>query len=175
MPAPRASDGPQRRSGRQSVSPTIQAKGHRQPVSPYTPSQGTNPNPAQRSHADAMGLDGTDGRRASCAELYWRSPHAHTKPVGRRCRPILPNSSHNRRPQATALYKARARPAMPKNHSKKIVTKRHCNWSPGLILGAFCTIFRARPVGTGLGVKFGRKPAKKQMTIITCITYSKRR
>jgi hypothetical protein len=43
-----------------------------------------------------------------------------------------------------------------------MVTKRPLNWSPGLILGAFCTIFRARPVGTGLGAKFGRKPAKNQ-------------
>ncbi len=33
-------------------------------------------------------------------------------------------------------------------------------WSPWLILGTFCTIFRARPVGTGLGAKFGRKLAK---------------
>jgi hypothetical protein len=30
-------------------------------------------------------------------------------------------------------------------------------------LGAFCTIFRGRPVGTCLGAKFGRKPAKKQI------------
>ncbi len=45
----------------------------------------------------------------------------------------------------------------------------------GLILGAVRTIFRARPVGTGLGVKFKRKPAEKQMEIIIFITYSKRR
>ncbi len=44
----------------------------------------------------------------------------------------------------------------------KMVTKRPQNLSPGLILGALCTIFRARPVGTGLGAKFGRKPAKTQ-------------
>ncbi len=43
---------------------------------------------------------------------------------------------------------------------QNIVTKRLYNWSPGLILGEFCIIFRARPVGTGLGAKFGRKPAK---------------
>ena len=29
-------------------------------------------------------------------------------------------------------------------------------------MGVFCTIFRARPVGTGIGAKFGRKPAKTQ-------------
>ncbi len=40
------------------------------------------------------------------------------------------------------------------------VTKLLYNLFPGLIRGAFCTIFRARPVGTGLGAKFGRKPAK---------------
>ncbi len=43
---------------------------------------------------------------------------------------------------------------------QKSVMKRPYNWSPGLILGAFCTLFRAGPVGTGLGAKFGRKPAK---------------
>ena len=32
----------------------------------------------------------------------------------------------------------------------------------GVLLGAFCTIFQARPVGTGLGAKFGQKPAKNQ-------------
>ena len=56
---------------------------------------------------------------------------------------------------------------------QNMVTKRPQNWSPGLILGAFCTIFRARPVGTGLGAKFGRKPAKNQIQITICITYSK--
>jgi hypothetical protein len=35
-----------------------------------------------------------------------------------------------------------------------MVTKRPYNWSPGLILGACCPIFRSRPVGTGLGAKF---------------------
>ena len=55
---------------------------------------------------------------------------------------------------------------------QKMVTKRPSNWSPGLILNAFCTIFRARPVGTGLGAKFGRKPAKNQLKIIILITYS---
>ncbi len=58
---------------------------------------------------------------------------------------------------------------------QKMVTKRPYNWSPGLILTAFCTILQARPVGTGLGAKFGRKPAKNQIKIIICITYSKRR
>ncbi len=56
-----------------------------------------------------------------------------------------------------------------------MVTKRLQTRSPGLILGAFCTIFRARPAGTGLGAKFGRKPAKDQIEIIIVITYSKRR
>jgi hypothetical protein len=55
---------------------------------------------------------------------------------------------------------------------QKMVTKRPYNWSPGLILGAFCTIFRARPVATGLGAKFGRKPAKNQIKIIIFITLS---
>ncbi len=40
------------------------------------------------------------------------------------------------------------------------VTKWHSSWSPGLILGAFWTIFRAGPVWSGPGAKFGRKPAK---------------
>jgi hypothetical protein len=43
-----------------------------------------------------------------------------------------------------------------------MVTKRPYSWSLGLILGAFCTIFRARSVGTGLGAKFGRKLAKSR-------------
>ncbi len=33
-------------------------------------------------------------------------------------------------------------------------------------MGAFCTICRARPVGTGLGAKLGRKPAKNQIKIV---------
>ncbi len=41
---------------------------------------------------------------------------------------------------------------------QKMVTKQLYNWSPGPILGAFCTIFRARPVGMGLGAKFDWKP-----------------
>ncbi len=53
---------------------------------------------------------------------------------------------------------------------QQMVTERPSNWSPGLIWGAFCTIFRARPVGTGLGAKFGRKPAKNQMKIKILIT-----
>ncbi len=58
---------------------------------------------------------------------------------------------------------------------EELHTKWSSNWSAGLILGAFCTILRARPVGTGLGAKIGRKPAKKQTEIIICMTYSKRR
>ncbi len=57
----------------------------------------------------------------------------------------------------------------------KMVTKRLQNWSPGRIVGAFCTIFRARPVGTGLGAKFGRKPAKNQTQIIIFITLPEQR
>ncbi len=29
---------------------------------------------------------------------------------------------------------------------QELATKRHCNWSTGLILGEFCIIYRARPV-----------------------------
>ncbi len=58
---------------------------------------------------------------------------------------------------------------------QNMVTKQPYHWSPGLILCGFCTIARARPVGTGLGAKVGRKPAKNQITITTFITYSKRR
>ncbi len=54
---------------------------------------------------------------------------------------------------------------------QKMVTKRFYNCSPGLILGAFCTIFRARPVGTGLGAKFGRKPAKNQIQHLISMIY----
>ncbi len=57
---------------------------------------------------------------------------------------------------------------------QNMVTKRHYNWSPGLILDVFCTIFRARPVGKGLGAEFGWKPAKNQIQIIILSTYSKR-
>ena len=57
---------------------------------------------------------------------------------------------------------------------QKVGTKEPYNWSPGLILGAFCTIFRARPVGTGPGAKLGRKPSKNQITNISLIYYSKR-
>ena len=45
---------------------------------------------------------------------------------------------------------------------QKTVTKWHYNRSPGLIVGEFCTIFRARPLQGSLGAKFGRKPAKNQ-------------
>ncbi len=54
---------------------------------------------------------------------------------------------------------------------QKMVTKWPHNWSPGLILGAFCTICRARPVGTGLGARFGRKPAKNKNHNYNFITY----
>ncbi len=40
------------------------------------------------------------------------------------------------------------------------------------MLVAFCIIFQARPVGTCLGAKFGRKPAKNQIQIIIFITCS---
>ncbi len=43
---------------------------------------------------------------------------------------------------------------------QEMATKWLYNWSPGLISGAFCTIFRAWPVGTGLGTKFGREIAE---------------
>ena len=43
-----------------------------------------------------------------------------------------------------------------------MVTKRPSNEPPGLILGAFCAMFRARPFGAGLGAKFGRKAAKNR-------------
>ncbi len=33
-------------------------------------------------------------------------------------------------------------------------------------MGAICTICRARPVETGLGAQFGRKPAKNQVSIM---------
>ncbi len=45
---------------------------------------------------------------------------------------------------------------------QNMATKRHYNLYPGLILGAFCTILRAPPVGTGLGAKFCQKPVKNQ-------------
>ncbi len=35
------------------------------------------------------------------------------------------------------------------------------NWSPEQIIRAFCTICRARPVGTGLRAKLGRKMVEK--------------
>ncbi len=38
----------------------------------------------------------------------------------------------------------------------KNVTKEQYNCAPSLFVVAFCTIFQAGPVGTGLGVKFGR-------------------
>ncbi len=36
-------------------------------------------------------------------------------------------------------------------------------------MGAFCIIFQARPVGMGLGAKFGRKPAKNQIRLMLLI------
>ncbi len=44
---------------------------------------------------------------------------------------------------------------------QEIATKWPYNWSPGLISGAFCIIFRAWPVGVGPGAKFGRKVTEK--------------
>ena len=44
-----------------------------------------------------------------------------------------------------------------------------------VIVGAFCSIFRARHVGTCVEAKFGPKPAKNQIQIMIFITYSKRR
>ncbi len=58
---------------------------------------------------------------------------------------------------------------------QKMVSKRPYNWYPGLILGVLCTICRARSLGTGLGAKFGRKPAKTKITIIIFIPYLKRK
>ncbi len=58
---------------------------------------------------------------------------------------------------------------------QKMATKLTYHCSPGLICGACCTIFQARPVGTGLGAKFGRKPAKNQVEIRIVMTYAKRR
>ncbi len=37
------------------------------------------------------------------------------------------------------------------------VTNLHYDYLPGLILGAFCTMFRAGPVWNGLGTQFGPK------------------
>jgi hypothetical protein len=55
-----------------------------------------------------------------------------------------------------------AAPPPPQGETKNykcssIVSKWPYNWSPGLTLCAFCTIFRAWPVGAGLGAKFGWK------------------
>ena len=49
---------------------------------------------------------------------------------------------------------------------QNMVTKRPYNWSPGLSLNVFCTISRARPVGMGLGAKFGRKHAKDRKFVM---------
>ncbi len=43
----------------------------------------------------------------------------------------------------------------------EMATKWPYNWSPGLILAAFRTIFLAWPVGTGLGAKLGRRMAEE--------------
>ncbi len=45
--------------------------------------------------------------------------------------------------------------------TRKMATKWPYNESPGLILGAVCTICRACPVGAGLGAKFGREMTEK--------------
>ena len=52
---------------------------------------------------------------------------------------------------------------------RTIATNEQYNWAPKLILVAFCTIFQAGPVGTGLGVKFGRNVAPKRKQ--TCTFY----
>ncbi len=38
-------------------------------------------------------------------------------------------------------------------------------WSPGLIEGVFSTIFRAWPVGAGLGAKFGRNMVENRRNL----------
>jgi hypothetical protein len=45
---------------------------------------------------------------------------------------------------------------------KEIVTKWRSNWSPGVTLSAFCTIFRAGPVWKGLGTQLGRKTVENR-------------
>ncbi len=42
------------------------------------------------------------------------------------------------------------------------VAKWHYEWFPWLIVGAFCTIFRAGLVWRGLGAQFGRKTIENQ-------------
>ncbi len=42
------------------------------------------------------------------------------------------------------------------------VTKWYSNWCPGLILGAFCTFFRAGPVWRGHGAQLCRKKTENQ-------------
>ena len=44
---------------------------------------------------------------------------------------------------------------------QEFATKWLYNWFTELILGAFCTIFRAWPLGAGLGAKLGREMAEK--------------
>ncbi len=50
-------------------------------------------------------------------------------------------------------------------------TKEHHNWAPRPIWDAFCTIFQAGPVGTGLGVKCGRNLAPKPETEMYILVY----
>ncbi len=45
----------------------------------------------------------------------------------------------------------------------------------GANFGCVLHHLRARPVGTGLGAKFGRKPIKNPMQIMIFITYTTRR
>ncbi len=52
---------------------------------------------------------------------------------------------------------------------QELATNWSYNWFPGLILGAFCTIFRACPVGVGLGAKFGREMTEKDKTSIVFV------
>jgi hypothetical protein len=47
-----------------------------------------------------------------------------------------------------------------------MATKWPYHWSPGLILGAFCSVFRGWPVGAGLGAKFGRQMTEEAKTYI---------
>ncbi len=45
----------------------------------------------------------------------------------------------------------------------------------GINFGFVLHHFRARPVGEGLGAKFGRKPAKTRIQLLIFISFSERR
>ncbi len=47
---------------------------------------------------------------------------------------------------------------------KRFFVSKTRNWSPGLILGAFCIMFGICPVGVGLGAKFGLKMTEQIKT-----------